>query len=146
MRIVSFSEGHSFLWMGEIYSLVFLFSFIFLIQESWMRHATTYMSLNIQKICKRDSSHRGGQNEINSFETHKNLKPFKRHPRLSTTILLVEHTDNLEKSDIWMIEPQRIWIIPSEMEVAPHPQNSWYHTEHKTFYSRTRTLKRLKRF
>ena len=23
-------------------------------------------------------------------------------------------------------------IIPSEMEVAPHPQNCWYHTEHKT--------------
>ena len=37
-------------------------------------------------------------------------------------------------------------IISSEMEVAPHPQNSWYHKEHKTFYSRTRTLKRLKRF
>ena len=24
-------------------------------------------------------------------------------------------------------------IIPSEMEVAPHPQNCWYHTEHKLF-------------
>ena len=24
-------------------------------------------------------------------------------------------------------------IILSEMEVAPHPHNSWYHTEHKSF-------------
>ena len=32
-----------------------------------------------------------------------------------------------------LMESKLVQIIPSEMEVAPHPQNSWYHKEHKAF-------------
>ena len=35
------------------------------------------------------------------------------------------------RTAVWKGLPEK-YIIPSEMEVAPHPQNCWYHTEHKT--------------
>ena len=37
---------------------------------------------------------------------------------------------------------ESIQIMPSEMEVAPHPQNNWYHTK-QDFLG---TLERLKRY
>ena len=66
-----------FLWVQEIYSLLFLFSFIFPIWGPWMRHAR-------QRICHLifikyakgtpQSSHRSGHDEINSSDWQKNLK------------------------------------------------------------------------
>ena len=35
-------------------------------------------------------------------------------------------------SSSWIWPADRA-IIPSKMEVAPHPQNNWYQTSHKTF-------------
>ena len=39
-----------------------------------------------------------------------------------------------------LLKPQK--IIPSEMEVAPHTQNCWYHTKHKTIWN-TRKIERI---
>ena len=47
---------------------------------------------------------------------------------------ICQFSEKIQFKDVFKILKLAVFnsIIPSEMEVAPHPQNSWYHTEHKT--------------
>ena len=88
MQLVSFSEGHGF-YEWEIYIHWYFYSpsFSSFKNHEWGMRQRLCHFIFIKYAKGTPHTQMATMKYTCSFETHKNLKPFKRHPRLGTTIL-----------------------------------------------------------